>query len=49
LQIELEKQRNEMKTEFDEVMRKREHEWRLQVDEFGTVTLAKDLEVFVIF
>ncbi len=45
LQMELEKQRNELKTEFDEVMRKREHEWRLQTDDFNTIILAKDLEV----
>ena len=34
-----------MKNEFDEIMRKREHEWRLQTDEFNTIFLAKDLEV----
>ena len=45
LQFDLEKQRNELKTEFDEVMRKREHEWRLQSDEYDTKLLAKDLEV----
>ena len=45
LQFDLERQRNELKTEFDEIMRKREHEWRLQVDEFNTQDLSKDLQV----
>ena len=45
LQFDLEKQRNELKTEFDEVMRKREHEWRMQADEFGTQLMAKELQV----
>jgi hypothetical protein len=45
LQFDLDKQRNELKTEFDSIIRKREHEWRLQADEFNTITLAKDLEV----
>ena len=45
LQFDLEKQRNELKTEFDEVMRKREHEWRLQADDFNSEILAKELEV----
>lgn len=45
MQFDLEKQRNELKTEFDEVMRKREHEWRLQADEFSTQLLAKELQV----
>lgn len=48
LQFDLEKQRNELKTEFDEVMRKREHEWRLQAEEFSSTLLAKDLEVIII-
>lgn len=41
----MEKQRNELKTEFDEVMRKREHEWRMQADEFNTQLLAKELQI----
>ena len=45
LQFDLDKQRTELKTEFDEIMRKREHEWRMQTDEFNTAVLAKDLEV----
>lgn len=45
LQIELEKQRAELKTEFDECMRKREHEWRIQAEEFSSTILARDLEV----
>jgi hypothetical protein len=44
----LDKQRNELKTEFDSIIRKREHEWRLQADEFNTITLAKDLEVILL-
>lgn len=47
LQIDLEKQRSEMRTEFDEVMRKREHEWRLSTDELNTNILAKELEVSI--
>ena len=46
LQFDLDKQRTELKTEFDEIMRKREHEWRMQTDEFNTAVLAKDLEVY---
>jgi hypothetical protein len=49
LQFDLEKQRNELKTEFDEILRKREHEWRLKVDEFNTQELAKELQVIFIF
>jgi hypothetical protein len=45
LQFDLDKQRTELKTEFDEIMRKREHECRMQTDEFNTAVLAKDLEV----
>jgi hypothetical protein len=46
LQFDLEKQRVELKTEFDEVLRKREHEYRMQVDDFNSDMLAKDLEVW---
>lgn len=45
LQFDLDKQRVELKTEFDEILRKREHEWRLQTDDFNSIVLAKDLEV----
>lgn len=45
LQFDLEKQRNELKTEFDEVMRKREHEWRLLDDQLNTQIIAKDLQL----
>ena len=45
LQFDLEKQRTELKTEFDEIQRKREHEWRMQTDEFSTELLAKELQV----
>lgn len=34
-----------MKNEFDEVLRKREHEWRKSFDEQCTETLAKELQV----
>lgn len=45
LQFDLEKQRTELKTEFDEIMRRREHEWRLQAEEFSSTILTRDLEV----
>jgi len=45
LQFDLDKQRNELKNEFDEVMRKREHEWRKANDDVNTDLLAKDLQI----
>lgn len=45
MQYDLDKQRDELKNEFDQLMKKREHEYRLQVDEFNTQYMAKDLEV----
>ena len=49
LQFDLDNQRNELKTEFDEVMRKREHEWRMESDETHSVILAKELEVSICY
>ena len=45
LKYDLERQRVEMKNEFDDILRKREHEWRKMFDEQGTETLSKDLQV----
>lgn len=45
LQYDLDKQRDELKNEFDQLIKKREHEYRLQIDEFNTHILAKDLEI----
>ncbi|CAF0791557.1 unnamed protein product [Brachionus calyciflorus] len=45
LEFDLDRQRDEMKNEFDQLMKKREHEYRIQIDEFNTVILAKDLEI----
>jgi predicted nucleic acid-binding Zn-ribbon protein len=50
LQFDLDKQRTELKNEFDGILRKREHEWRMQADDFDSAILAKELEVnMVIF
>ncbi len=48
LQFDLETQRIELKTEFDECMRKREHEWRKRYDDQATELLAKDLQVLAV-
>lgn len=45
LEFDLDKQRDEMRNEFDQIMKKREHEYRIQTDEFNTTILAKDLEI----
>ena len=49
LHFDLESQRTALKNDFDEVMRKREHEWRLESDEFNSAILAKELEVSYYF
>ncbi|RNA39221.1 coiled-coil domain-containing 57 [Brachionus plicatilis] len=45
LEFDLDKQRDEMRNEFDQIMKKSEHEHRIQTDEFNTTILAKDLEI----
>ena len=45
LEFDLDKQRDEMRNEFDQIMKKSEHEHRIQTDEFNTIILAKDLEI----
>ena len=45
MHFDLEKQRSELTNEFDQVIKKREHEWRLQSEDFNSNILAKELEV----
>ncbi|XP_070187035.1 coiled-coil domain-containing protein 57-like isoform X2 [Littorina saxatilis] len=44
LQAELEKQRQELSMEFEDAMKKREHEFRAQVDEMNAKVLEYDLK-----
>ena len=45
LELELDTQRAECANEFEQAMRKREHEWQMQADEMAAAHLAKELEV----
>ncbi len=40
-------QRNELTIGFEEAMRKREHEYRIQADEMSTKVLAHELKVII--
>ncbi len=44
---EMDIQRNELTIGFEEAMRKREHEYRIQADEMSTKVLAHELKVII--